>query len=103
MLVHFRLKLGPVESSVSVDRIFWMANIFDVAKKAGVSTYTVSRALNGHSDVSEKTRSRIIRIAEELNYYPNAAARSLQGKRTNTVALGLWPRNRNDQGTTEAF
>lgn len=80
-----------------------MANIFDVAKKAGVSTYTVSRALNGHKDVSEKTRSRIAKIAEELNYYPNAAARSLQGKRTNTIALGLWPRDRHDQGTTEAF
>ena len=80
-----------------------MANIFDVAKKAGVSTYTVSRALNGHSDVSEKTRSRVAQIAEELNYYPSAAARSLQRRRTNTIALGLWPRNRNDQGTTEAF
>lgn len=80
-----------------------MATILDIAKKAGVSTYTVSRALNGHSDISEKTRSKVKRIAEELNYYPNAAARSLQGKRANTVALALWPRNRSDQGTTESF
>lgn len=64
-----------------------MATIFDIAKKAGVSITTVSRALNGYSDVSEKTRQRINQIAEELNYYPSAAARSLQGKRTNTIAF----------------
>ena len=64
-----------------------MATIFDIAKKAGVSITTVSRALNGYSDVSEKTRQAIIAIAEELHYYPSAAARSLQGKKTNTIAF----------------
>lgn len=64
-----------------------MSTIFDIAKEAGVSITTVSRALNGYSDVSEKTRERIVRIARDLNYYPSAAARSLQGKRTNTIAF----------------
>jgi DNA-binding LacI/PurR family transcriptional regulator len=70
-----------------------MATIFDVAKKAGVSITTVSRALNGYSDVNEKTRKRIAAIAEELNYYPNAAARNLQGKKSNTIAFAPWLRD----------
>ena len=64
-----------------------MATIFDIAKKAGVSITTVSRALNGYSDVNEKTRQTIVAIAEDLHYYPSAAARSLQGKKTNTIAF----------------
>ncbi len=64
-----------------------MATIFDIAKKAGVSITTVSRALNGYSDVNENTRQMIVQIAEDLKYYPNAAARSLQGKKTNTIAF----------------
>ncbi len=64
-----------------------MATIFDIAKKAGVSITTVSRALNGYSDVGEKTRARVIAVARELNYYPSAAARSLQVRRTNTIAF----------------
>ena len=64
-----------------------MATIFDIAKKAGVSITTVSRALNGYSDVSEKTRQMIVAIAEDLHYYPSAAARSLQGKKTNTIGF----------------
>jgi DNA-binding LacI/PurR family transcriptional regulator len=70
-----------------------VATIFDIAKKAGVSITTVSRALNGYSDVNEDTRKRVMRIAEELSYYPNAAARSLQGKKTNTIALAPWLRD----------
>ncbi|HMA33124.1 MAG TPA: LacI family DNA-binding transcriptional regulator [Chloroflexia bacterium] len=64
-----------------------MATIFHVAEKAGVSITTVSRALNGYSDVNEDTRRRVVEIAGELNYYPSAAARSLRGKRTNTIVF----------------
>jgi LacI family transcriptional regulator len=64
-----------------------MSTIFDIAREAGVSITTVSRALNGHSDVSAATRERIVQIARRRNYYPSAAARSLQGKRTNTIAF----------------
>lgn len=64
-----------------------MHTIHDVAKAAGVSITTVSRALNGYGDVSEKTRQRIIHIAKELGYHANAAARNLRGKRTDTIAF----------------
>jgi DNA-binding LacI/PurR family transcriptional regulator len=64
-----------------------MHTIHDVAKAAGVSITTVSRALNGHGDVNEKTRQRIVHIAKELGYRPNAAARNLRGKRMNTIAF----------------
>lgn len=61
--------------------------IKDIAKAAGVSITTVSRALNGYSDVSEETRRKIFRIAEDMGYSPNIAARSLIVKRTKTLGL----------------
>lgn len=64
-----------------------MSTIFDIAREAGVSITTVSRALNGYSDVSEATRKRVMEIAQSHNYYPSAAARNLQGGRTDTVAF----------------
>ena len=41
--------------------------IKDIAKRAGVSVTTVSRALNGYKDIRPETRERILRIAEEMN------------------------------------
>ncbi len=64
-----------------------MVTIKDVAKKSGVSVTTVSRALNGYSDVSELTRKKIINVANELNYVPNKAAQRLVKKESNTIAL----------------
>jgi LacI family transcriptional regulator len=64
-----------------------MRTIHDVARAAGVSITTVSRALNGYSDVNEGTRQHIIQIARELGYHPNAAARNLRGKKTDTIAF----------------
>ncbi len=61
-----------------------MANIKDVAKKAGVSITTVSRAFNGYPDISEETRKKIIEVAHELSYRPNAVARSLVKKESRT-------------------
>ena len=51
--------------------------IRDVAKKAGVSVSTVSRAFNNYSDISDNTRDAILKIAEELGYKPNIVAKSL--------------------------
>lgn len=64
-----------------------MTTIKDLAKAAGVSITTVSRALNGYSDVSEKTRKRIKKLAEEMSYRPNALAQSLVLKKTNTIGV----------------
>lgn len=64
-----------------------MITIKDIAGKAGVSYATVSRALNGRSDVSEVTRSRIFALAQEMGYQPNAIARSLVKKKSQIIAL----------------
>ncbi|TDL31507.1 LacI family transcriptional regulator [Jeotgalibacillus sp. S-D1] len=64
-----------------------MATIKDIAKKAGVSITTVSRALNGYSDVNEDTRKKIIETAKSLNYSPNTIARSLVMKKSRTIGL----------------
>ncbi len=64
-----------------------MATIKDIAKAAGVSVTTVSRALNGYSDVNEKTRKKIKDIAEQLDYSPNTLARSLVMQKTKTIGL----------------
>lgn len=62
-------------------------SIKDVAKAAEVSITTVSRALNGYGDVNSETRAKIQRIAKELNYAPDANARSLGGMSDTTIAL----------------
>ncbi|MCG0278381.1 MAG: LacI family DNA-binding transcriptional regulator, partial [Thermanaeromonas sp.] len=48
-----------------------MPTIYDVAKAAGVSIATVSRVLNGYPFVAEKTREKVLRAMQELNYSPN--------------------------------
>lgn len=63
--------------------------IKDVARAAGVSVASVSRALNGHGSVTEGTRKRIVDVADELRYVPHAAARSLITRRTDTVGVLL--------------
>lgn len=64
-----------------------MSTIDDVARKAGVSPVTVSRVINGASNVKLATREKVMRAIEELHYVPSTAARSLRSKRTNTLAL----------------
>ena len=63
--------------------------IKDVARAAGVSVASVSRALNGHESVTETTRKRIVEVADELHYVPHAGARSLITRRTQTIGVLL--------------
>ncbi|NLM42065.1 MAG: LacI family transcriptional regulator [Firmicutes bacterium] len=63
------------------------ATIKDVARLSGFSVTTVSRALNGHSDVSEETRKKIMEAAQALNYVPNRVAQQLVTKRANAIGL----------------
>lgn len=67
------------------------ARSHDVAKLAGVSRTTVSFVLNEVPGVkiSEETRQRVLQAAQELNYYPTAAARSLASGKTHRIALIL--------------
>lgn len=64
-----------------------MASIEDVAKKARVSVTTVSRALNDHPYVSDKTKKKIYKAMEELNYYPNNIAQQLRGKGSKMIGV----------------
>ncbi|WP_020673745.1 LacI family DNA-binding transcriptional regulator [Amycolatopsis nigrescens] len=64
-----------------------MATISDVAAKAGVSTATVSRALNGKSTVDPALAARVQAAAVELGYHPNGLARNLRRQETAVLAL----------------
>lgn len=66
-----------------------MASIGDVAKRAGVSLGTASRAINGNPAVSPRLRDRVLAAAAELNYRPNALARALRSSRTHSIGLIL--------------
>ena len=61
--------------------------IRDVARRAGVSVATASRAMNGMQIVSEPTRERILAVSEELGFTPSPAARRLSLGRTMTVGV----------------
>lgn len=52
-------------------------NLKLLADRLGLSQTTVSRALNGYADVSEATRQRVVAMAEQSGYKPNAMARRL--------------------------
>lgn len=64
-----------------------MANIRDVARRAGVSTVTVSRVINDSGLVSDDTRQKVQNAIEELGYVPNLMAQGLRSQRTDTLAL----------------
>ncbi len=66
-----------------------MVTIKDVAREAGVSVATVSRALNGSASVTAQTRRRIAGVAARLHYVPHGAARSLVTRRTQTIGALL--------------
>lgn len=64
-----------------------MASISDVAKRAGVSLGTASRAINGNPAVSPRLRERVLAAAAEFEYRPNALARALRSNRTYSLGL----------------
>lgn len=80
-------------------------SIADVAARAGVSKGSASFALNGRPGVSEATRARVLAVAAELGWTPNAAARALADGRSGAVGLVLRrpPRFRGVQPVLQAF
>ena len=64
-----------------------MVSLKDIALKCGVSIATVSKALNGHTDISEATKERLIQTAREMGYFPNSQARALKTNRTYNIGL----------------
>ena len=59
-----------------------MVSMKEIAKQCNVSVATVSKALNGYSDIGEETRNYILKTASEMGYLPNSSARALKTKRT---------------------
>ncbi|MBQ6786722.1 MAG: LacI family DNA-binding transcriptional regulator [Lachnospiraceae bacterium] len=61
--------------------------IYDISEKAGVSIATVSRVLNGNTNVKPKTKKRVMDVIEEYGYTPNAFARGLGLNTMNTIGI----------------
>ena len=62
----------------------------DVARAAGVSRMTVSRALRKDSPVSLKTREHILKVVREMNYVPDQMAGSLTTRKSGFVRAVIW-------------
>lgn len=77
------------------------ASLKDISIACGVSTATVSKALNGAHDISKATRERICRTAEEMGYHPNAAARTLKTNRTYNI--GVLFKDEAESGLTQEY
>ena len=75
--------------------------IIDVARKARVSPSTVSRVIADHPHISQETKDRVRAVMRELGYYPNAIARSLVNKTSNS--LGLIRSRTNEQTFANPF
>lgn len=61
--------------------------IYDIAKAAGVSIATVSRVFNSSNSVKDSTREKILAIADEMGYHPQAYAQGLASKQKNSVMM----------------
>lgn len=64
-----------------------MVSMKDIARMCGVSVATVSKALNGYSDIGEETKKRVREVAEEAGYFPNSSARALKTNRTYNLGV----------------
>ncbi|MDE7270174.1 MAG: LacI family transcriptional regulator [Acetatifactor sp.] len=64
-----------------------MTSMKDISKVCGVSVATVSKALNNHSDIGEETKQYIKKVAREMGYLPNSAARALKTNRTHSIGV----------------
>lgn len=61
--------------------------IYDVAREAGVSMATVSRVVNGNTNVRSETKDKVEAVIANLNYRPNAVARGLASRKSTTVGI----------------
>ena len=78
-----------------------MVSLKDISARCGVSVATVSKALNGHKDVSKATRERLLKAAKEMGYFPNSQARALKTNRT--YNLGVMFLDEAGSGLTHEF
>lgn len=78
-----------------------MVSLKTIAQKCGVSTATVSKALNNQKDIGEETKKRIRDVAAELGYFPNAAARAL--KTNHSCNIGVLFEEEAGRGLTHEY
>ena len=78
-------------------------NMAELARRAGVSVSTISRALAGSPLVNKKTRDKVASLARELDFRPNAQARNLRLQRTNAIGVLLPLGHQRDQHLTDPF
>jgi DNA-binding LacI/PurR family transcriptional regulator len=64
-----------------------MVSMKDIARKCQVSVATVSKALNGYSDIGKEKREEILQAAKEMGYFPNSSARALKTNRTYNLGI----------------
>jgi LacI family transcriptional regulator len=77
----------PADTAVPVRPNTAPLTIYDVARRAGVSTASVSRVLNGHTTPRPETKRRVMIAADELGFVPNAAARALSNRLKEVVSV----------------
>lgn len=63
------------------------STIYDIAKKAGVSIATVSRVVNDNEGIADETREKVLKVADDLGYYPQAYAQGLARKKKNIIMV----------------
>src|SRR6187431_2971355 len=80
-------RLGVIVDRNRVGSDHNTATLSDVARLAGVSTATASKALNGRDQVKAETRERVFEAAQQLSFTPNPFARALNDKRTGTIGM----------------
>lgn len=78
-----------------------MVSLKDISQRCGVSIATVSKAINGHNDISVKTKERINKVVKEMGYFPNSQARALKTNRTYNI--GVLFIDKADRGLTHEF
>lgn len=64
-----------------------MVSMKDVSAACGVSTATVSKALNGHKDIGEETKRLVKKTAKEMGYFPNSSARTLKTNKSYNLGV----------------
>ena len=79
--------MGTVASEVTLNDVARPPTLADIAREAGTSASTASRALSGRGYVSENARDRLLAAAERLGYVPNASARTLKQRTSRVVGV----------------
>jgi DNA-binding LacI/PurR family transcriptional regulator len=84
---HKQVSTSGPDATVQKTSLGRWPKMADIARLAGVSIGSVSRALSGSKEVSESTRARVLKLAKKLNYAVNAGARNLRRGRTQTISV----------------